>query len=277
MNEDDEIEFGELDDVLGELEKEEEDIAKKAASEKPADEEKPKDGGSIPEKKTPDKFKGKSIEEVIDSYVSLEQHSGRMANELGELRRLVEAQVKHGQDKDADVGESPKSDPITFEDFVTDPNQAVEKLVGARVKPLIDKLEQKEQLERKQSFESKHSSWESDLADPTFQQWVTKSKYRQNLFLKANQFDIDAADELWSEWAEKKEVLKSMADKEESQKKEELDDAIRKVSTETSSTGASSKKYVSKESLINLQVNDPEKYARLQDKIYQLYQKGLVR
>ncbi len=47
-----------------------------------------------PESQIPDKFKGKSTEEVIQSYQELESQLGKQGQELGELRKTFDSYIK---------------------------------------------------------------------------------------------------------------------------------------------------------------------------------------
>ena len=42
----------------------------------------------------PPKFQGKSVDDIINSYVNLEQQYGRQGNELGELRKLTDSLIQ---------------------------------------------------------------------------------------------------------------------------------------------------------------------------------------
>lgn len=228
--------------------------------------------------KVPSKFEGKSVEDIAKAYTELETAYGRQANEYGDLRKLTDKvlfdQLDSEKPKDND---KPVRKAVTFDDLVDDPDTAVDKLVAEKLQPLNDKLEDFEKKERLNSFKSEFPDYEKDLADENFQAWVQGSKYRTNLFIKANQYDTDASSELWGEWKERKEVMAERMDAARAEKESKQDKALKKATSETGSTGARTRQVYKRRDLIDLKARDPEKYYANIEDYKAAYREGRVK
>ena len=114
------------------------------------------------------------------------------------------------------------------------------------------------------------------LQDPKFAEWIKGSKVRTKLFVQADQaYDYDAADELFSLWKERNQVVKKTANAEK---------AARKSAVKSASTGnargsgeGSRKKVYRRADIIKLMRTDPDRYNALSDEILQAYAEGRVR
>ena len=99
----------------------------------------------------PEKFQGKTPEEIAQSYLELEKELGRKANEVGELRKLTDQYI-HQELTRRQVEDPKESDSkIEFDDLVESPDEVLNKLVDKRVKQYDEKLTQltqQQQLER---------------------------------------------------------------------------------------------------------------------------------
>lgn len=259
-----------LDDGLKELEAEEKSIKEQKAAESA----KPKDIEDSSNDQIPEKFKGKSVEDVLASYKELERHLGRQANEIGELKQMVAKSSsrveEYGEQEEEDLS-------ISFDDVVENPTDAVGKLVSKQMKSVTDKLDTYEKKEAQANFQKDFPDFQNDLADEDFQKWVTESPYRQKLITSANNYDTDAARELWGSWYERKDFIAAASKQEGREDQAALDKALNAAVTESSSTGASSEKYIPREEIQNLRLKDPDKYNAMADKIAELYRQGKIR
>lgn len=214
----------------------------------------------------PEKFKGKGLKDIVAAYTELEKVHGRQANEFGELRKMTDKILMDNiSPKKIEVDEQPQREAVSFDDLVEDPNTAVSKLVSSELKPLNDKLDKMEKRERLNEFASKFPTYQSDLADEGFQQWVQSSKYRLGLFEQANNYDTDAGTDLWTEWANVKESKKQALESEREEREDSKDKALKRATSESSSTGARTRKVYKRVELINLRLTDPEKWEKLRD------------
>jgi len=228
-----------------------------------------------PESNVPEKYQGKSLEEVVQMHQEAEKLMGKQSSEVGELRRVVDdyiqAQLSHQQ---APVQQQEEDDI----DFFTDPKSAVSKAIENH--PKIREAEQYTQHYKKQSalaqLQSKHPDMRSILQDNTFAEWIKGSKVRTQLFVQADQqYDYDAADELFSLWKERAQVAQQTANVEKQARKQQ----VKSASTGNArGTGEGTRKKVYRRAdIIKLMKTDPERYQSLSNEIFQAYAEGRVK
>jgi hypothetical protein len=163
----------------------------------------------------PERFRGKSKEDVIQSFVELESLSGRHSQELGELRRTV-ASLTEAQKK---ALEKPPQEivPVTLDDLYANTDASVRRVakeessaVSSRIDELEQKLTQSEQraaiAEARARFEGKHPNYKDTIADADFTAWLKASPVRVALAQAADQGNFEAADELFSTYGEIKQL-----------------------------------------------------------------------
>jgi len=228
-----------------------------------------------PESNVPEKYQGKSLEEVVQMHQEAEKLMGKQSSEVGELRRVVDdyiqAQLSHQQ---APVQQQEEDDI----DFFTDPKSAVSKAIENH--PKIREAEEYTQHYKKQSalaqLQSKHPDMRSILQDNTFAEWIKGSKVRTQLFVQADQqYDYDAADELFSLWKERAQVAQQTANVEKQARKQQ----VKSASTGNArGTGEGTRKKVYRRAdIIKLMKTDPERYQSLSNEIFQAYAEGRVK
>lgn len=210
--------------------------------------------------KLPEKFAGKSLEDVVKSYTELETAYGKQANDFGDLRKLADKALFDRMDPPASAVDEEPLEAVTFDDLVEDPDKAVDKLVSRKLESINDKLDQFEKKERLNQFQVKFPNYNADMTDENFQTWVQGSKYRTNLFLQANEYNTDAAEELWSEWGERKAIMSEKIEKAKKDKQNKEERGLRRASSETGSTGARTREVFKRVDLINQRATDPDKY-----------------
>ena len=114
-----------------------------------------------------------------------------------------------------------------------------------------------------------------------FQDWVEDSKYRVSLFTKADDYNWDAADELFSAWDEHQAAnATDGADGGEPAGTTKQKRALRRNSTETGGAGGKSgnlKKTYKSADLIRLYNEDREKYNAMSEEIQQAFKDGRVK
>ena len=222
----------------------------------------------------PDKFQGKSLEDVVKSYTELEKLHGRQSRDMGELRKLTDDLVLKSLQTTA-----PAVQEESF-DIYTDPDKYVAKAIASD--PRLQQFEQAAQAMKKTELMSdlhaKFGKVEEIVSDPEFQEWVTKSKVRTELFVRADKsYDKDAAMELLETWSERKMITNTKQAKEAQE--EELNrttDAVGSVKG-NSGVGEGGSKIYRRADIIRLQVTDPKRYASLASEIRKAYAEGRVR
>ena len=225
-----------------------------------------------PEYEVPEKFRGKSQQEIIDAYSNLEKELGRKGQEIGELRKLtdqfLQQQVNQRQ-----------PEPEEEVDFFDDPKAAVSKLL--KNDPRMKQMEQQAAAMKAQAamaqLEKVHPDFMDIAKSSDFQEWVKGSKVRTQLFVAADRYDFDAANELLTTWKERSMINKTK----EAEAEQEADRkaALKGAKSESRSSGEAKagKKIYRRADLIRLKQTDPNRYDMLADEIYAAYAEGRVK
>jgi len=232
-----------------------------------------------PEPTIPEKFAGKSTEELVEMYQNVEKMMGKQASEVGEQRKLIQS-LMESQNRAAEATPNVEEPTNLDDDFYTDPTQAVNKaienhpeLVEARKERIIQ-----QQQHQVGVLEKAYPDWQERVATKEFQDWVGSSEIRTEMFRKADSdYRPDYAIELFDMFDKVNMIDKTKeVQKAESQKR---DKALKATTTETRSTSESigGKKVYRRADLINLQVTDPSRYASLADEIQSAYAEGRVK
>jgi dsDNA-specific endonuclease/ATPase MutS2 len=158
----------------------------------------------------PERFKGKSAEEIARAYVELESLQGRQANEYGQLRKTFETLLELQNKTSEPAKPAPEKKPVTVDEIYENADGAVRRVVREESQSRIEELERKLQeaerrsqaAEARATFERKHPEWQKTVQDPTFIEWIKQSPYRVKQAQVADSGDFDAADELFSTYAE---------------------------------------------------------------------------
>jgi len=219
------------------------------------------EGGEV----IPEKFDGKSMEDVIKSYSELEKAHGRQSQELGELRRMADNMIL---ERTQTVTEA--SAPVETKDIYEDPDGYVASRVKEAVKPLEARLAESDKQVMLRRLEEVHPEYKETAAAPDFLAWVNEDSYRRRQYQQADRHDFDAANNLFRTWDE---TQAKRVEAKELKKEEQLQDA----SMVTGSTGETSKTIYNRAALVQLQLRDPAKYEALQPEIYKAYAEGRVR
>jgi len=223
----------------------------------------------------PEKYQGKSLEEVVQMHQEAEKLLGRQSSEVGELRKVVDDYIA------TQTPSAPQQQHVEPEDdidYFTDPQAAVNRAIENH--PKIREAQQYTEQYKKQSslatLQAKHPDMQTILSDPKFAEWIKASKIRTQLFVAADQqYDADAADELFSLWKERKTVAQQTAQVEKQARKQTLKAAN---TGNARGTGEGSRKKVYRRSdIIKLMKTDPERYQALSDEILQAYAEGRVK
>ncbi len=235
-----------------------------------------------PEFEVPDKFAGKSLEDVIGSYSNLEKELGRKSQEVGELRKLsdsfLQAQINKNKQNPQVMKET--SQPQEQEvDFFEDPNQAVNKAIENH--PKFQEFQQFQQQQAQASakvhLEQTHPDFTDVVSDSKFQDWVKESPIRQQLFQAADAYNFDAANELLSTWKDRAMINKTQ--EVTAKAEEERQHALKAGAAESRATNGSGTggKTFRRADLIRMKIESPSQYESMQDEIYAAYAEGRVK
>lgn len=221
----------------------------------------------------PDKFKEKSKEDIVKSYIELEKTIGKQGSELGELRKLTDQYIQQQLTTKNQVKEEEE---VSDDDFFDSPTNSINKILDKRPEHArLDALERQLEFEK---FSNRHPDWMDEVKTEDFASWVKNSKTRQNLYVKGDQGDFSSASELLDLWKERQELVKAASERDKSLQSEEREETLKKATSESSSnrSGKTSKTY-RRADLIRLQLTDPQKYEAMQDEIMLAYAEKRVK
>ncbi len=232
-----------------------------------------------PEDEVPTKFRGKTVDEIVDSYTNLEQQYGRQGNELGELRKLADSLIqKNLSETSSQRAESLEKEVLSEEDFFTDPVTAVRRVVEEALEPVRQNLGQTQLDSTVQKLQAKHPDLEAIVSDSSFQNWVLASTPRQEMWARASNGDFDYADELFSQYKAVNQVsVQAKRKQDEAVKEEELKAATTVSAGSSRDAGSMGKPIYKRSELIRLRMNDPQRYQDLHTEIMQAYTDNRVR
>lgn len=229
-----------------------------------------------PSFKVPDKFAGKTFEEVVESYTNLEKDMGRKANEIGELRKLTDDILKQQLEQQQTVVE-PTIDDLGFDDFIDDPNQAVNKALenNPRLKKIEEALAKDSYDKAHDRLIEKHQDADAIVGSPEFANWLSQSPSRTRMFKEAHEnYDVDLASDLFDMY---KSTHKISTEEAIEQRDAKAKDDLKKATVEKGSTNTASKKVYRRAELIRLKIEQPERYAAMSDDIRKAYAEGRVK
>jgi len=227
-----------------------------------------------PESDIPEKYQGKSTADIVRMHQEAEKLLGKQSSEVGELRKVVDNYIT----TQLSTQETQATQPDEEVDFFSDPDKAVAKAIENH--PKIKEAEQISNQYRQSTamskLQTKHPDMQDILQNDKFVSWIKDSKIRQQLFAQADtQYDYDAADELFSLWKERQQVVQQTAKNEQKERKR----AVKSASTGNArgSGEQRAKKVYRRADIIKLMRTDPDRYQALSEEIMQAYSEGRVR
>lgn len=223
----------------------------------------------------PEKYQGKSVEDLVQMHQELEKFSGKQSTEVGELRKVVDDYIQTQTQLSEQAPQQQQDEEV---DFFVDPTNAVNRAIDNH--PKIREAQAYTEQYKKQAtlaqLQQQHPDMEAVLQDAKFAEWIKGSKVRTQLFVQADQmYDYDAANELFSLWKERSQAVQQTAQAEKQ---------ARKSAVKTANTGnargtaeGSRKKTYRRADLINLMKTDPDRYMALQPEIMAAYAEKRVK
>jgi hypothetical protein len=221
----------------------------------------------------PEKYRDKSLDEIVKMHQEAEKLIGKQAQEVGEVRKLADELIKQnlGSRQQQTRQEEPEVD------FFENPQKAVQRTVDNHPDILAARqvtLEMK-RAQIQQRLAQEHPDFGEIAKDQDFANWVKSSPIRIKIFEQADSgYDYDSANELLSTYKQLRTVKsKQVSDEGEVTRKQNL----KAVGVDVGGSGESSKKVYRRADLIQLQLRDPDRYAALSDEIMQAYVEKRVR
>lgn len=230
------------------------------------------EGGEAGTDELPEKYRGKSIRDIIDMHQNLEKAYGRHNNELGELRQLTDQILK----QQLETTSANKQADLTSDDLLDNPSEAINKAVASNpvLTDIQSKLIARERAEQKRAFDAIHPDSQKVLNDPRFVAWVQESPTRLNLFQQAHvNYDYELASELLNLFKTvEKSVDTSVKHKEV---KHQMSSPTRNA--QSNANQGQRKPMFRRADLMRLKAEDPDRYERLQPQILEAYSEGRVK
>jgi hypothetical protein len=220
----------------------------------------------------PEKYQGKSVDDIIRMHQEAEKLIGKQAQEVGEVHKLADDLIKQNlQSTHKPIVEEPEVD------FFEDPQKAIRKTVDQHPDVLAAKQATQEfkRMNIQQKLAATHPDFQQVVQDSGFTEWVKASPVRLGLYAKADgEYDFDSANELLTTYKQLKQVqTKQVAAVDNTARQQSL----KAASVDVGGTGESSKKIYRRADLIQLRMRDPERYEALQPEIMAAYAEGRIK
>ena len=221
----------------------------------------------------PEKYRDKSLDEIVKMHQEAEKLIGKQAQEVGEVRRLADELIK--QNLVSKQQQTKQEEPEV--DFFENPQKAIQRTVDNHPDVQAARLATLEmkKVQVQQRLAQEHPDFGDIAKDQEFANWVKSSPVRLKLFQEADAgYDFDSANELITTYKQLRSVRnKQASDEGEATRKQNL----KAVGVDVGGSGESSKKIYRRADLIQLQLKDPERYAALSEEIMQAYMEKRVR
>ena len=220
----------------------------------------------------PEKYREKSLDEIVKMHQEAEKLIGKQAQEVGEVRKLADELIKQNLgSRQQTRQEEPEVD------FFENPQKAVQRTVDNHPDILAARqvTQEMKRAQIQQRLAQEHPDFGDIAKDQDFANWVKSSPVRIKIFEQADSgYDFDSANELLSTYKQLRSVKqKQSSDDGEVTRKQNL----KAVGVDVGGSGESSKKVYRRADLIRLKMQDPNRYDALSDEIMQAYQEGRVR
>ena len=220
----------------------------------------------------PEKYRDKSLDEIVRMHQEAEKLIGKQAQEVGEVRKLADELIKQNLgSRQQTRQEEPEVD------FFENPQKAVQKTIDNHPDVLAARQAGVDfkRMQIQQKLTQEHPDYSQIAQDQDFVNWVKSSPVRLGLYAKADgEFDYDSANELLSTYKQLRGVR--------SKQTEQAGETARKQSmkaaqVDVGGTGESSKRVYRRADLIRLKMTEPDRYDALSGEIMQAYADGRVK
>lgn len=238
----------------------------------------------------PEKFRGKSLKDVIDSYGNLESRLGSMANELGTQRQLTDRllDLKRNDDLRKNTPPTREKPQVTASEILDKPAETLDRVLSQREEVITQEVNRRfaamQMSIAESSFKGRHPDFQQVVNDPTFSEWVRSSPIRLRAAAAANGGDWQIADELLSEFKNGRKATSTASTTQATNGGNDNLEQARRVTLESSTGGGGSDgvkkgKQYRRADLMKLRIEDPEAYYddAFQSEILRAYHEGRVR
>jgi hypothetical protein len=227
---------------------------------------------ATPKSELPEKYRGKSVEEVAKMHQEVEKRLSIQGQEIGEVRKLADELIR--QNLESKQQSTKKIEPEV--DFFEDPQAAIQKAVDNHPDVQSSKLAfaNMQRMQIKQQLASTHPDLDEITRDQNFVDWIKSSPVRIKLFEAADAgYDFDSANELLSTY---KQIRGARAKQGEVLQENNRQLSLRAAGVDAGGSGESSKKTYRRIDLQNLLNTNPDRYTAMQDEIMRAYREKRV-
>jgi len=230
-----------------------------------------------PEEDIPDKYRGKDVKDIIAMHQNAEKLLGKQSSEVGELRKVVDDFIQTQTISQQQQAPAQVEEDVDDLDFFENPKQAISKMLENHpsVKQSQQMAAELAQQQTVAKLKANHPDYTDIVGDAKFIEWVRKSKVRTQLLRNADSYDYDSADELFSLWKERQEMVNTTI---------KTESTARKQSVKSGATGSAKgsnepnrKKVYRRADIVELMTKDPQRYQALASEIRQAYSEGRVK
>lgn len=178
----------------------------------------------------PERFKGKTAEEIAQSYIELEKLNSKQSQDLGQMRKTVDQLLDIQKQASSPAPEPSK--PVTVDDLYEDTDGILRRVAKEEVSGEVNELRQELnqlRLERKMAqLDAKFPDWQEQVKASEFNEFVQASPYRQRMYQDADSGDFDAAEEILGMYYElnRREDTQEQQTFERQQQQQQLNDAL---------------------------------------------------
>jgi len=220
----------------------------------------------------------------LESYRNLEQDRGRLANEVGESRALMDRVIQLEENRQSQTVVQEEEFTLDPTDLLANPREALdtyfEKRVSAELKARDDRIANLEGQLGQVGLNTRHDNVEDVVNSPEFIEFVKASPSRMIAGNAAVAGDVQALDALLTEFSGQSNSAPANEEPVADPGAAALE-AARQASLESSapSGNTSSDKVYSRTALIKMKIEDPEGYLdpTFQEEVTQAYLDGRVK
>ena len=231
-------------------------------------------GVKAPSVEIPEKFRNKSMEDIIASYKELESQYGRQGQELGDLRKVADQYImSQMQSRQEETVRSERKPEIDFDSLPE--AEKIDAILEQKIAPVKQAYAELQKEKFLTKLNQTHPDFMDIAREKEFQTWVLGSELRKEMFTRADRgYDYGSADELLSMW----KTIKGIKTQERQVQAEETSSAFNQARVETGIVEDSSpRKIYRRADIIALKMRDPVRYNQLEPEIRQAYAEGRVR
>ena len=240
------------------------------------------DLGSKAATKPPGRYAGKTQEELAQMLEDAQAHIGRQSSEIGEVRKLADDLVKKSLTVSNVKEVTPPVQEEDEDDFFTNPEAAVARAVSKH--PAVTAAKEAADLAARERSTAQvlksHPDMTQVIGSPEFAAWVKASPMRVRMYALADQFDVEAADELLTNFkaSSGNKAVAAPVTQPTAAATKAIAATLAAGSVGTTETAASTpaaKKY-RRSDIMRLMTSDPARYEAMADEILKAYADGRV-